>query len=354
MIFLDANAFYSYYGRSKLGMTSTPVDEFKLRDYILTKKCVSLPTSVYIEIITHFRDSSNILIDIIHFIVKNNIKLYNNIPCYILEPTELHCVQLMNGVDILKYANRLLNKKINIESEFTVCFFEITALLYAKYRIDFTNEFSDKVKNSIFNFIGAENIKGYAKTLHGIIKQKLSDGYSGHAEQKSLKEIYIKELEETCLFIELIISSAIAIGKNESDLIDVLKKTYAKRESFSAYTHNSTMASIVNAFLNDQTFLEYAKDRISKMFIKHGYSKSQIAYLKDVMFSAWFERGQKLQKNDIFDMFCFGCLDFVDKTKEKSVLVDYSPYMLCFDDRMKKYIGIVSPNNLTIINNLQT
>ena len=27
MIFLDANAFYSYYGRSKLGMTSEPVDE---------------------------------------------------------------------------------------------------------------------------------------------------------------------------------------------------------------------------------------------------------------------------------------------------------------------------------------
>lgn len=354
MIFLDANAFYSYYGRTKLGMTSTPVDEFKLRKYISTKECVSLPTSVYIEIITHFRDNTNILIDIIQFIVTNNIKLYNNIPCYIIEPNEMHCVQFMNEADIAKYANQLLNKKINIESEFTVCFFEITSLLYAKYRIDFTNGLSDIEKDSIFTSIGAKNLKEYANTLKGIIKQELADGYAGHTEQKSLKEIYIKELEQTCLFIELIISSAIAINKNESDLIDVLKQTYAKRESFSTNTNNSTMASIVDAFLNDQTFLGYAKDRISKMFSKHGYSKSQIAYLKDVMFSAWFERGQKLQKNDIFDMFCFGCFDFVDKTKEKNILVDYSPYILCFDDRMKNYIRVLSPNNLKIIENLQS
>lgn len=354
MIFLDANAFYSYYGRAKLGMTSTPVDEFKLRNYILTKECVSLPTSVYIEIITHFRDNPNILINIIQFIVNNNIKLYNNIPRYIIEPAEVHCVQFMNEVDIVKYANRLLNEKINIESEFTVCFFEITSLLYAKYRIDFTNEFSDIAKDSIFKFIGAENLKGYANTLKGIIKQELADGYAGHTEQKSLKDIYIGELEQTCLFIELIISSAIAINKNESDLIEVLKQTYAERESFSNNTHNSTMTSIVDAFLKNQTFLGYAKERISKMFIKHGYSKSQIAYLKDVMFSAWFERGQKLQKNDIFDMFCFGCLDFVDKTKEKNIPIDYSPYILSFDDRMKKYIGVLSPNNLTIIENLQS
>ena len=35
MIFLDANAFYSYYGRSKLGMTSEPVDEKRLKKYFM-------------------------------------------------------------------------------------------------------------------------------------------------------------------------------------------------------------------------------------------------------------------------------------------------------------------------------
>ncbi|WP_337770352.1 hypothetical protein [Waltera sp.] len=36
MIFLDANAFYSYYGRSKLGMTSEPVDEERLKKIFRT------------------------------------------------------------------------------------------------------------------------------------------------------------------------------------------------------------------------------------------------------------------------------------------------------------------------------
>ena len=57
MIFLDANAFYSYYGRSKLGMTSEPVDEKRLKKYLDQQSEKSLPTSVYIEIMTHFRNN---------------------------------------------------------------------------------------------------------------------------------------------------------------------------------------------------------------------------------------------------------------------------------------------------------
>lgn len=34
MLFLDANAFYSYYGRSRLGMPSSPVDEERLKKHL--------------------------------------------------------------------------------------------------------------------------------------------------------------------------------------------------------------------------------------------------------------------------------------------------------------------------------
>ena len=61
MIFLDANAFYSYYGRSKLGMTSEPVDEERLKKYLEQQREKSLPTSVYIEIMTHFRNNPKVL-----------------------------------------------------------------------------------------------------------------------------------------------------------------------------------------------------------------------------------------------------------------------------------------------------
>lgn len=46
------------------------------------------------------------------------------------------------------------------------------------------------------------------------------------------------------------------------------------------------------------------------MFLKHGYNRYQTDYLKEVMFNAWFDRAQKLKKNDIFDMLCAGCLGY--------------------------------------------
>lgn len=49
MYFLDANAFYSYFGRSKLGMTSSPVDENVLKDYLNKITNKSLPTSVLLK-----------------------------------------------------------------------------------------------------------------------------------------------------------------------------------------------------------------------------------------------------------------------------------------------------------------
>ena len=47
MIFLDANAFYSYYGRSKLGMTSEPVDEERLKKYLEQQREESSDFGIY-------------------------------------------------------------------------------------------------------------------------------------------------------------------------------------------------------------------------------------------------------------------------------------------------------------------
>ena len=71
------------------------------------------------------------------------------------------------------------------------------------------------------------------------------------------------------------------------------------------------------------------------------------------MFTAWFERGQKLQKNDIFDMFCVGCLDHVNVKEQKLALIDTTSYILSFDTRMKGFLGNVRPTNLKIIEKLQ-
>lgn len=57
MVFLDANAFYSYMGRKNLGLSeSTHVKEKELRIYLDSISEKSLPTSVFMEIMVHFRD----------------------------------------------------------------------------------------------------------------------------------------------------------------------------------------------------------------------------------------------------------------------------------------------------------
>lgn len=117
--------------------------------------------------------------------------------------------------------------------------------------------------------------------------------------------------------------------------------------------NTGTMPCIVDTLATDQHFLDIAKVKVSEMFKKGKYSATQRRYLRDVMFTSWFERGKKLDKNDIFDMLCVGCLDHIDKTKNACVLIDASSYVLSFDTRMKNFIGTVKPENLRLIEKIQ-
>lgn len=136
MIFLDANAFYSYYGRSKLGMTSEPVDEERLKKYLEQQREKSLPTSVYIEIMTHFRNNPKVLQNLLEFRYAKGLPLFNNIPDYVVSEDEITSVAYMDQAALKNYADRLLKSKIQIESKFTLLFFEITKDLYAHYKLE--------------------------------------------------------------------------------------------------------------------------------------------------------------------------------------------------------------------------
>lgn len=56
------------------------------------------------------------------------------------------------------------------------------------------------------------------------------------------------------------------------------------------------MPGIVSVLQTNIKFLEYAKQRISDMFLKHGYNRYQTDYLKEVMFNAWFDMGTKIKE----------------------------------------------------------
>lgn len=350
MIFLDANAFYSYFGRDRLGMTSTPVDEAVLTKFLEQRNDKSIPTSVYVEIVTHFRNSLDKLLEIIKFMRNKNLRLYNNIPDYIVDEVELTCVNMMSKEHLCNYARKLLCKKIEIESRFTLLFFEITKDLYTHYKLTTSNVLSEDNKESILDYIGRKGYKEYGKILEEKIKDELDSGYEENKEQKVLKDFYIHELNEWCVFVDMIIAGCEACKDESSDLIEIMQNAY---QNDIAAGMDGTMSCIVNALSIDSIFLQDAKTKIAKMFTKAGYSKTQRVYMREVMFTAWFERGQKLQKNDIFDMFCVGCLDAKEREKKQCVLIDTTSYILSFDKRMKRFLGSVRPHNLKIIEELE-
>lgn len=112
MIFLDANAFYSYYGRSKLGMTLEPVDEERLKKYLEQQREKSLPTSVYIEIMTHFRNNPKVLQYLLEFRYAKGLPLFNNIPDYVVSEDEITSVK-----SFLCITKKLLFKWLNRRSQ---------------------------------------------------------------------------------------------------------------------------------------------------------------------------------------------------------------------------------------------
>ena len=114
MIFLDANAFYSYYGRSKLGMTSEPVDEERLKKYLEQQREKSLPTSVYIEIMTHFRNNPKVLQNLLEFRYAKGLPLFNNIQDYVVSEDEITSVAYMDQAALKNYADRLLKRKFKL------------------------------------------------------------------------------------------------------------------------------------------------------------------------------------------------------------------------------------------------
>ncbi len=217
-----------------------------------------------------------------------------------------------------------------------------------------TTELSEGNKTSILNYIGRNGFKEYGGILEEKIKKELESGYEDNKEQSVLKNFYIHELNEACIFIDIIVAGCIAYKDEDSDIIKCIQDTYQNSVSLGMDGKNGTMPCIVDTLATDTQFLSDAKQRIASMLKKEHYTDSQIAYLRDVMFTAWFNRGQKLQKNDIFDMFCVGCLDHEDTRENECILMDSSSYIISFDNRIKNYLGIVRPRNLQLIKKIQS
>lgn len=351
MIFLDANAFYSYIGRRNLGLIeSTHVNEIELSKYLDSINEKSLPTSVFIEIMVHFRDDSARLRKIIDFRLKKGLPLFNNIPDYCISEDEITCIYFMDDISLKKYAYKLLDKKIEIEGRFAYLFYEITKNMYLEYRLQEIGDFTEVEEKGIWNFLGRKSAQEEGSAIIESFKSVLRTGYEQDKDQNLLKAEYIDKLNEACQIIDVMLAGCIACRDENSDIVEAIQNAYSESVTKGFDGLNGTMPTIVAQLQNDVTFLEYAKTKISNMFQKHRYNRFQTEYLRSVMFAAWFDRGQKLKKNDIFDMMCAGCLEYVRPIRPgESILINTSSYIISFDSTMEKYINSVRPANTAII-----
>lgn len=340
MIFLDANAFYWYLGREKLFAKSSTAkhDVKKVNSFLDARSDKSIPASVFMEMIVHFRDNPDAIIKIVKFLEEKSITVFNNFPECCFTSDELTVLRLSKNADVLKlYANNLLNKKINIEVKHAYAFLQIVSLLYADYYLKSCSSLNDETKEKILSYLGRDLSDELQGDIYSQLTSALQSGYAdNNRSQQALKRKYIELLVQNCIVFQMIIDATVKFLEDEEDLYAVMCKS-AEDARNNGFTNDGIMRIIMSSLNTDSAFLQLAEDKISSIFLRKGYSKHQADYFK-LMLKAWLERGQKLIKNDIFDMLCVGVLDRIDKNPGLNILVDQRSYLVSFDEAIMGFL----------------
>lgn len=340
MIYLDANAFYWYLGREKLfAKPSTPKhDVEKLNSFLDAHSDKSIPASVLMEMIVHFRDDPEKIMKLVRFRETKNITVFNNFGDHCFTPDELTFLHITNNNYVLtQYAYKLLDEKIEVEVKHAYTFLQIISLLYADYYLKNCASLDTKIMKNILSFLGRDISNEMHDDLCSQLTAALQTGYAdNNRSQQALKAKYIELLVQNCVLFQIMIDTTVKYLEDEDDLYTIMCKSAADAKS-NGFTDDEVMQTIKAALNTDSVFLQTAENEISSIFERKGYSKHQAGYLKS-MLKAWLERGQKLIKNDIFDMLCVGCLDKIVVNPEQSILVDQSSYLISFDTAMINFL----------------
>lgn len=341
MIYLDANAVYWYHGRNTLHLPqSNPIlDVSKLCKYLDSRTDLSLPSSVLMEIIVHFRDYPEDIKSILSFCEAKNIKVLNTLTDHIFTTDELTILNSLSSLQALKtFAYKLLDKKIEIEVRHAYVFLLTISLLYADYYLKSFPSLSDDTRGNVLHFLGIDFSNEMKNDYISELTKALKDGYSdNNKSQQYLKKKYMELLVQNCAIFQMFIDAMVTFLRNEHEDLYTVMCNSAKKARNNGFDDEHIMKIVVDALANDSVFLQDAKTKIPAAFIKRGYTKHQAEYIK-ILLSAWLERGQKLRKNDIFDMLYVGSVDKKVTNSQMSIVVDQSSYLLSFDTAVLSFI----------------
>lgn len=359
MIFLDANALYWYYGIDKLDFgEQSGVDSTSLREFIdLYENGVAIPSTCYVEVLSHFKSQPIIARNIVNFIHEKNILIYNNSLYISILPGEVEQVLTYDYNDLNTYLTVMRKNKKDTEVKFSIMFFDVIQLLYLRNIIENkigntkTEAEKERMLSCIANFIKQhwkEDERKFINALDaGYLKDDDRNNKKSTNAESMLKNVYINALYDIIFIQNMFVELYIEMESEEPDLVECIKKS-GNRLIKKLDSENGEMKQVKASFFNKKDFEKIAQEEICLMLQSRKILPYQALYIKEVMMSSWIDSAAKLKKNDIFDMLCLGCLN-APKKEIENVLIDNSNYLITFDEKMRDFIKKHFPANDTLI-----
>ena len=345
---LDTNAFYSFYGREKLGLPSNlQINEKRLRVLLTYKK-----NTIYISSITLFEILS---------LYYNDLDKIRKLLKFIIYKEEIHILNL--GIDIIDYSELILmaelndnllreqlkkyiKKKVRAEAGLAASFLLLQLNLFLNFIFDKDELANETFKNldtstrehmkiEVFdnllfnntNKILETNTSKFSKVLQHTYKLTNQEKTKFLTHEVNLKDAFNKTLFTQCevyicywhYYLENY-KALICTSKELFERFCYIYNTNEDRHTINQYSDNANAAMryLVKQFeaLNDTAFLNQHLEKIEKMFENdYRFTKHQQKYIA-ILINKWMNEKKKYEKNDLLDMLILGGLD----TKEMIVL----------------------------------
>ena len=345
MLFLDANALYYFYGNEKLGQPIPPnIDISKLRSICEKISDIALPSSAYMEMVVHFKDSPKTIKSIISFLAEKKVKTWNNIPTYDVSKDLLDLQTIFDTTkSTLLYINKITNAKMQCELAFSHFFLYEILTIYTYTSITSKKDIPQNEQLYALRFVYERLIKNN-NNYRKLLQQAYEEGYEKNDPQRIVKNFFIDCIRDACLKIDILIEWVCEYYRQgkEVDISTIFDQAYAQATRYKR--NNPEMSKVVKVISNTTINTQILFEELSEVFGQK-FTKAQKEYQSQVLLSQWLFNGQQFQKNDIFDFFWIGCLDHVSAIPKITNCIT-------FDKKMRKFIKAYRPYMDSFISSL--
>ena len=373
----DANAFYTYFGRKKLDTSSINfINEEKFQKEINKVEQKYIATSSFIEMLVRFKDDGNKLYQIMKFIKKNKIGMFNNVKNetnYISQKTYDYLLKNMDPNVLKKFAYSKINSKVELEANYTFLF-----ILFIVS--SFLNSEKDKIEiidlnNPVFNSCKTDNKEDFISELMAFLLENVfivdrediisrlsqilkiayedadvTDNINGKKVIKEHKIEVMSILEKYIFIFENCIKDLSLIEEKDFSLISIIqrnRKAWSNRKDSKKKDGDHIIAICSKMLKNNEFNYSFYENKINGILQK-SLSQSQANYISYTLLNSWINNGAQIKKNDIYDVLL---LSILDSSKEQ--LKGKELFLITFDKKIMKFMKNTNISNWRYLNEFE-